>query len=119
MTDQSVIPYGDNAGTIAMQAEYDDQYPEWRVYMTVTYKHPVYRQDGNKMRIRELLAQTAQPVIRDLLIRLPPSLFPDQVRQGGALSHQSDLALAIAAAQFAELFDRACIALREFADEPT
>ena len=98
-----------------LEAEYDDTYPEWRVKLTV-YANPIVdSRDGNKMRVREEWGRTPETLIREYLIRLGPSLFPDRVRQARTLSAQSDLALSIASRRFSSLFLDLHLALQEFA----
>ena len=94
----------DRSILVSLQAEFNDEYYEWRVTADITARHPIHPGDSNKRRTVEILEGKEQLTIQATRLRLPPAIFHDQSSRDRPLELQGDIALEKGAGLFAKLF---------------
>lgn len=109
----NVKTFSGNNIEISMRAEFNENYAEWRVYITLTLPQIGHPSDGDARRRIELLEAGGVQVQRDYLLRVGQSQFPSEFRPVPILAAQGDHAIGIAAAQFSVLLRDAALVLDE------
>ena len=111
----TIKTFSGNHIEINTRAEFNEEYAEWRVYITLTLPQLGHPSDGDARRRIELLEAGGVQVQRDYPLRVGQSQFPPEFRPAPILAAQGDQAVRLAAGQFAALL---CDAARLLNDDP-